>query len=384
MKYYSGPFGARYWRLIISLFMLAAVFCPQSVHADSSGLKVRLAVDADSEAPQFPLGAPIGLTMIISNDTEWSLFTKLGFSQTEFFRSLILTGPDKKKYIYISEKENVDTMPPAISFGDRQVILAEELSKDFVNKVIIVDLSQLFPMIKTEPGYYTIESRQPFIRLAEIIPIKNFGVLAPVDDVDNIWRGSVVSNQIQFYVFPPAGGLLNVRVVEDTAGQIVPLFQVPVRVFASEDAAAKGSLEEAWSKSKPLLEGTTDNAGQTHWNSEVSPCLIGEDYTIIARYSEDYQDSIVAANDSGWQEGCTGLIAKEIVFIGQAEPPAIPGDFNGDNCVDRADYGILMADLRDGEPNDPAHDLNEDGVVNIADARYLVTLFTNPRGAPCG
>ena len=27
--------------------------------------------------------------------------------------------------------------------------------------------------------------------------------------------------------------------------------------------------------------------------------------------------------------------------------------------------------------------LNKDGGVNIADARYLAILFTNPRGAPC-
>lgn len=62
---------------------------------------------------------------------------------------------------------------------------------------------------------------------------------------------------------------------------------------------------------------------------------------------------------------------------------AMPGDLNGDGCVDRSDYYIIVGDIRDGEPNDPAYDLNGDGTVNIADARYLVTLFTNPRGAAC-
>lgn len=61
----------------------------------------------------------------------------------------------------------------------------------------------------------------------------------------------------------------------------------------------------------------------------------------------------------------------------------IKGDFNFDGCVDRSDYYIIIADIRDGEPNDPVHDLNDDGAVNIADARYLATLFTNPRGAAC-
>ena len=65
--------------------------------------------------------------------------------------------------------------------------------------------------------------------------------------------------------------------------------------------------------------------------------------------------------------------------------PPVEGDLNGDGCVDRADYYkyIIDADIRGPEPHDPAYDLNGDGKVNIADARYLVTLFTNPRGAPC-
>ncbi len=49
--------------------------------------------------------------------------------------------------------------------------------------------------------------------------------------------------------------------------------------------------------------------------------------------------------------------------------PTKPGDFNGDGCVDRADYNILMADIRGPEPHIPAYDLNNDGAVNRADAR---------------
>ena len=58
-------------------------------------------------------------------------------------------------------------------------------------------------------------------------------------------------------------------------------------------------------------------------------------------------------------------------------------DLNSDGCVDKADYTIIMADIRGGAPFNMAHDLNGDGVVNIADARFLVTRFTNPRGAAC-
>lgn len=61
----------------------------------------------------------------------------------------------------------------------------------------------------------------------------------------------------------------------------------------------------------------------------------------------------------------------------------IEGDLNCDGCVDWTDLSIILADIRGPEPHDPSYDLNSDGAVNIADARYLVTLFTNPRGVAC-
>ncbi len=60
----------------------------------------------------------------------------------------------------------------------------------------------------------------------------------------------------------------------------------------------------------------------------------------------------------------------------------LPGDFNGDNCVDRADYSVLIAEVRT-RSNDTTFDMNGDGQVNIADARQMAVLFTNPRGAAC-
>jgi len=315
MKGYSGAFGAKYWRLATALLILAAVLGPQSVHCQSSGLKIAIGINTDLDQLQIPLGSQVGLTIVISNDTQWPIFTKLGFSQSEFYRVLQLTGPNGGKYVYIPENETVDTMPPPIPYGGRQVILAEDLGPEFVKQVVINDLGQLFPMINSEPGWYTIEARLPFMRLAEIIPIKNFGVLGPVDDFNNIWRGTVVSNKIQFYCYPAEdGGQVNVRVVQSSATQSSGLFQVPVKLFKSEDVDAAGSLEQAWTKAKVVLEGTTDNNGRTQWSSGTSPCLIGDNYSIVARYVQDYQDSSIAADDLGWKSECTGAIERTVTF----------------------------------------------------------------------
>jgi len=59
------------------------------------------------------------------------------------------------------------------------------------------------------------------------------------------------------------------------------------------------------------------------------------------------------------------------------------GDLDGNRCVDRIDFDIVLADIRGPEPHEPSYDLNGDGEVDIADARKLVTQFWNPRGEAC-
>jgi hypothetical protein len=118
-----------------------------------------------------------------------------------------------------------------------------------------------------------------------------------------------------------------------------------------------------------LYEWDFDNDG-TYDLSEITP-IVGYSY-----YSE-YIGSVrlrVTDND--------GLSAIDTATV-EVTQAAIPGDLDSNGCVDRDDYNIIVADVRDGEPNNPDYDLNDDGVVNIADARYLATLFTNPRGGAC-
>ena len=66
-----------------------------------------------------------------------------------------------------------------------------------------------------------------------------------------------------------------------------------------------------------------------------------------------------------------------------AKQPALAADLNGNQCVDQNDLQLLLADLRGPAPHNGSYDLNGDGRVDIADARWLVTRFTQAGGAPC-
>jgi hypothetical protein len=64
-------------------------------------------------------------------------------------------------------------------------------------------------------------------------------------------------------------------------------------------------------------------------------------------------------------------------------PAHVIGDLDYNNCVDKNDLQIILAEIFSPEPRQQAYDLNGDGELNIADARKLVTLFYNNRGIPC-
>ena len=88
-------------QLLLLIILLSGILGLDSAFSDSSGLKVGIAISGDQSNIQIPLGVPIGLVMVITNETAWELYTKKGFSQTEFFKSLHLTDPNGEKYIYI-------------------------------------------------------------------------------------------------------------------------------------------------------------------------------------------------------------------------------------------------------------------------------------------
>ncbi len=49
-------------------------------------------------------------------------------------------------------------------------------------------------------------------------------------------------------------------------------------------------------------------------------------------------------------------------------------DLNGDGLVNNTDYGLLLAEIRKPAPRNPAYDLNQDGKVDLLDARFFYTV----------
>jgi hypothetical protein len=353
--------------------------------AVSSGVRLDLYVDEQSHPDlRFALGVDaIRVSVVIKNDTPWPLNTDRGFSQVDLFKALILTDPNGKKHTYSKEAGKVFDVLPSISWNQTPTSKAEVLPAGWVRSVLIEDLRSLFAIINTTPGWYVIEAQQPFVRFAWTVEAGKFGLLGPQQDANN-WHGTIDSNKIQIYVAPASGAQLQARVWDGSAAPAQPIAQVPVRVFEASAIPTGNLPQQTWDKVNYILEGTTDSAGWAVWESESeTQCLPETAYVVMAHYLDKYeQNTIATGTGAGWESGCEGAIVEELVF-GQQPPQVISGDLDGNQCVDRSDYSILMADVRDGQPNNPAHDLNGDGAVNIADARYLVTLFTNPRGAPC-
>ncbi len=95
-------------------------------------------------------------------------------------------------------------------------------------------------------------------------------------------------------------------------------------------------------------------------------------YRLWVSIDKDGSRSWITINDNQWAS------APFVTII-----PGLDGDLNGDACVDSADLTVILDYLKGKIGYSSAYDVNNDNAVNIADARRIVTRFTNPRGAAC-
>jgi hypothetical protein len=91
---------------------------------------------------------------------------------------------------------------------------------------------------------------------------------------------------------------------------------------------------------------------------------------ISAAHSPTGKAMLAAANEVS---GTTTL------FTISADAPALPGDLDGNEIVDRDDTAIIRFHLRQPAAAFPAADIDGDGTITVLDARKLVRLCTCPR-----
>ena len=83
---------------------------------------------------QYKLGDdPIKITLVIKNESHWSINTEKGFSQVDLHNFLILTGPNGTKHTLNKDDAQVLDVLPAISLNQVPVTEAEILPADVVS-----------------------------------------------------------------------------------------------------------------------------------------------------------------------------------------------------------------------------------------------------------
>jgi hypothetical protein len=320
MERFFQRFTGTMFRCGVILLFLSGLYGADHAWGDSSGLSMEISLKQNQPLGdfQFRLGVPIGLTMVFKNVSGWPVYTEEGFSQVDLHKALMLTDPNQKVHAFMDPTVLVDTMTVPVFLSGRALITAEKLPKEFVRTITITDLRTLFPVANTVTGWYTIQAHQPFMRFASWLEEASVGVLGILNDENN-WQGTIDSNKIQFYISPDKGAQVGVQVVNESKEPSEPLFQVPVKVLKKSEIPATFTLEDMWTKVQPVLNGSTNTEGFAVWETGA-PCLISDNYTIIAKYGGEYKsEEIVKDSDLGWAPGCTGSIADVIGFVEKQE-----------------------------------------------------------------
>lgn len=303
-------------KVLVILLLSACLLCPcYAWGEDSPGLSLSIYIDQAHEDLQYALGEPIKLIMRIKNIWGYPINTERGFSKVELHQSLVITDPAGTTHSLSQETVVLDPLPPFF-LKDQATSPAETVPLDWVRSVAIDDLGDLFPMMKTTAGWYTIEAQQPFVRFAKTVQHDRLGLLGLQEHPGN-WHGTISSNRIQIQIAPgdgDQGAYLQVQVLD---GSSQPLSQVPVKVFKTNDIPEGYDLCDAWAKTTPVLEGLTDSEGWATWPSGAS-CMPQDEYTTIAYYQNEYKAGFFPREDDGWGPGCGGELQNQILF---GEPP---------------------------------------------------------------
>lgn len=353
--------------MLLLMLAGAVLVLPAMVWAQNgAGIRLTISVDQADADLMFPLGDPIKIMLVNENRSGWTINTERGFSQEELHHNLIVTDPSGSRLSLREEKEG-HKMPPTLFLNGQPTIRAETLPVGWVKSTTIANLENLFPIMKTTPGWYTIQAQQPFVSFAWTRSDPGLGLLGVADDPGN-WYGTIQSNTMQIFIAPSAGAAVKARVVNAAAHPIEPLALVPVKIFRKTDLPGGYTPQSVWSTADPVLSGRTDFDGNSVWETGSS-CLSEDEYDIIAKYANQYQKILIGRSpaETGWGSDCSGTIEKQIAF-----GSGIAGDMDGDGDSDGKDFYNFVTAYSNQLP---AADLNGDGQWNAADIEVFAAGF---------
>lgn len=380
------------WLLSVGLTVAGVLLIGYQTAAwglDSSGMRLVLRVPDEQNDLHYLMGAadhPVTVIMSLCNETGKPIATEREFSLTELHHALKVTDPIGKHH-FIQHGNKIHKMPQPYFLNNQAWALAKELpatlpsGDPYCTSTTVSDLRELVEVMKTTPGIYRITAQMPFVRFAATGHDAGLGTIGLLDSDQN-WSGAIRSESaLEIFIDPPAGAQVRVQVYDESTDPAGTPFHVLVKVYRTEDIQGYASLADTWAKALPLITKTTDTNGQAVLTYGYGAgCLSQDDYTIIAKYAEDYQENTVAASEGGWVTGnCSGEIATEIAFTGVQEPEEIPGDLNGDGVVNMADVQVVVACFGQTVTSNPdcaIADVNNDGLVNILDVSFVVSNFT--------
>ena len=313
--------------LLNLIFILGLVFLSAGTLLADDGSGLSLSLYGDPDYPEFqytlsddPAIDPIKVIIVLKNVSGQPLNMERGLSQVELSQTIELIDPCGSSYELSPETGTFAyDAPPTFRVGGRPTIPAEIISADFAKSMNISDLRELFPVMKRLPGVYTIRARLGSKRFVWTMYITQQGLLGVGDHPDN-WSGNIEAEEMQIFLRPASGGLIDIRVVDNEGETPVPLFMVPVKVFKKSDIPQDTDFADVWTKVKPVLSGNTDNQGRAVWGS-CTACLPQDDYLALTYYQDAYHEVSISVGDSGWASGCGGLIEKS---IGGGEGPEHP------------------------------------------------------------
>ncbi len=146
-----------------------------------------------------------------------------------------------------------------------------------------------------------------------------------------------------------------------------PVVLQSITVSPAAASIADGQTQQFTATGNYSDGSTTDLTGTATWQSSN---------TTVATVNSAGLATGLAAGSATITASHDGKSGSAILVV------TAPEDLDGNGCVDRADLNLLLQALR-SRSTDPRFDLNGDGRVNVADARWLVLKFTQPGGAPC-